>query len=149
MAPWGGGSTRLTDTSSCQLSSDNPPSVFTAESSSGEKVESLLPARICVDCKLDLIVSVSVYRGVFGKQGYQCQGEMICFSFRPFLKAHFIHKQAKYDTAVVFPVCTCVVHKRCHQQVVTVCPRMKKTAKEQVRDVLNDAFTGGHSRISV
>uniref|UniRef100_A0A8C2DZ83 Protein kinase C n=1 Tax=Cyprinus carpio TaxID=7962 RepID=A0A8C2DZ83_CYPCA len=41
--------------------------------------------------------------GVFGKQGYQCQ------------------------------VCACVVHKRCHDLVVSECTRMKKDSNEDQR----------------
>uniref|UniRef100_A0A8C5DTI9 Protein kinase C n=1 Tax=Gouania willdenowi TaxID=441366 RepID=A0A8C5DTI9_GOUWI len=47
--------------------------------------------------------------GVFGKQGYQCQ------------------------------LCTCVVHKKCHQQVVTECPHKKKPG-EEVHASINQAF---------
>lgn len=129
-----GESTRSTGTSSCPLSSVNPPSVFTAKSSSGERdVGSLLPTCICVVCKLYLILSLSVYRGVFGKQGYQCQGEKTLFSLSAISHISLNIGTQIWHWLFVFSVCTCVVHKRCHQHVVTVCPRMKKSTKEQVR----------------
>lgn len=66
------------DTSSCLRSCDSLPSVSTAESLYGEAER--LRALSCNYCELDVMVSVSVCRGVFGKQGYQCQGEKLLLS---------------------------------------------------------------------
>uniref|UniRef100_A0A3B3WMZ3 Protein kinase C n=1 Tax=Poecilia mexicana TaxID=48701 RepID=A0A3B3WMZ3_9TELE len=48
------------------------------------------------------LTCLSFCRGVLGKQGYQCQ------------------------------VCTCVVHKRCHELIITKCAGMKKQDDTQV-----------------
>ena len=37
-------------------------------------------------------------------------------------------------------VCTCVVHKRCHQSVVTKCPGMKDATQDDVSYVLANQY---------
>lgn len=103
------------------------------------KMISLSPASLSVYCKLDLIVSLTLFIGVFlenrvtSARVRKCYFHFLSFDTVPYA-------QRSYKFAIVFSVCTCVVHKRCHQQVVTACPRMK-TTKEQVRCKLNKALT--------
>uniref|UniRef100_A0A3B3BKV3 Protein kinase C n=1 Tax=Oryzias melastigma TaxID=30732 RepID=A0A3B3BKV3_ORYME len=61
---------------------------------------------------------------------FHCK-EFICRSLVPFLFFAMGFYSLNLSSIFLPPVCTCVVHKRCHQLVVTVCPRMKKTAKDQ------------------
>lgn len=100
--------------------------------------DSVLAAHLCVECKLDLNVFSFMLIGVFLESRVtSVKVSRTYFSLLPQLLKHTC---VCYESAIdslsclffCFSVCTCVVHKRCHQQVVTVCPRMKKTAKEQV-----------------
>lgn len=104
--------------------------------------DSVLAAHLCVECKLDLNVFSFMLIGVF----LESRVTSVKVSRTYFSLSAFYHSCLNTPVFVMsppltrclvfffffFPVCTCVVHKRCHQQVVTVCPRMKKTAKEQV-----------------
>lgn len=38
-------------------------------------------------------------------------------------------------------MCTCVVHKRCHQSVVTKCPGMKDATQDEVTNTLANQYT--------
>lgn len=53
-----------------------------------------------------------------GKQGYQCQGTICITSCTQFL-------------FLFLSVCTCVVHKRCHEYVLTKCPGMKDNSVDE------------------
>lgn len=62
------------------------------------------------------------FRG-FGKQGYQCQGKKLVRHPR---------FETPSPTVFVFPVCSFVVHKRCHEYVTFTCPGADKGADSDV-----------------
>lgn len=68
------------------------------------------------------------FRG-FGKQGYQCQGKKLVRGSRD-------SKHYPWNTFAsilfVFPVCSFVVHKRCHEYVTFTCPGADKGADSDV-----------------
>lgn len=46
-------------------------------------------------------------------------------------------------------VCTCVVHKRCHQLVVTKCPKKKDEAKPKNENAATESSVGHSQRFNV
>lgn len=68
-------------------------------------------------------------RGVLGKQGYQCQGRAVLLrNLQCYLKLSQVSCLSALSVYVcVSPaVCTCVVHKRCHELIITKCAGLKK-----------------------
>lgn len=69
------------------------------------------------------------FRG-FGKQGYQCQGKKLVRGFDTRDSKHFPwHLRL---LLFIFPVCSFVVHKRCHEYVTFTCPGADKGADSDV-----------------
>lgn len=68
--------------------------------------DTALAAHICVECKLDLTV-FSFYdnRGVFGKQGYQCQGKWNLFFSFCLLPQLPKHTSGSYESVIEWLSC--------------------------------------------